>query len=145
MSGSLDVPRVLAIDPGARRVGLAVSDPLGITAQGLTTFDRRRDGDLVTRLREIVDEYGVVRVVVGHPLSLAGRETDSTRAAMELAAELRDALGLPVDMWDERLSSAEAQRTLAGSRADKGAIDRLAAVLILQGYLDAHRRDRPEP
>jgi putative Holliday junction resolvase len=132
--------RILALDPGERRVGLAVSDPLGITAQGLRTFDRR-GGDLLARVRELVGEYGVTRIVVGHPLGLSGRPTDATRAAEQLAACLGRELGLPVDLWDERLSSAEAERTLAGTRPEKGAVDRVAAVLILQGYLDAHRRD----
>ncbi|HEX5132500.1 MAG TPA: Holliday junction resolvase RuvX [Candidatus Krumholzibacteria bacterium] len=140
MSGG-DERRILALDPGARRVGLALSDPLGITAQGLTTFDTR-DGDLVTHLRALVAKHDVVRIVVGYPLSLAGRETDASRDAVALAEQLRGALGLPVDMWDERLSSAEAERTLRGSRAGKGAVDRIAAVLILQGYLDANRGAR---
>jgi putative Holliday junction resolvase len=129
--------RILAIDPGERRVGLALSDPLGITAQGLPTFDRR-GGDLVAHIRALCAEHDVERLVVGHPLSLAGRVTDATRLAEALAAELRGALGLPVEMWDERLSSVEAERTLRGARARKGTVDRLAAVLILQGWLDAH-------
>jgi putative Holliday junction resolvase len=132
--------RILGIDPGERRVGMAVSDPLGITAQGLETFDRRRDGDLMGRIRALLAEYDVERIVVGHPLALDGRETAATRLAGELASALRDVFGLPVDMWDERLSSKEAERTLRGERARKGAVDRIAAVLILQGYLDARRR-----
>jgi len=127
--------RVLGIDPGERRVGIAVSDPLGITAQGLATFDRAR-GDIVEHVRGLVREYDVERIVVGRPLSLAGGETDSTRRAEVLARALA-ALNVPVDLWDERLSSVEAQRVLAGARAGKGAVDRIAAVLILQGYLDA--------
>jgi putative Holliday junction resolvase len=140
VTGKRDGRRILAVDPGERRVGLAISDPLGITAQGLPTFDRRRDGDLVARVRAILAEYDVERIVVGHPLSLAGKETGASRMAEALAGELRGALALPVEMWDERLSSAEAERTLRGSRAVKGTVDRLAAVLILQGYLDARRR-----
>jgi putative Holliday junction resolvase len=131
--------RVLAIDPGERRIGLALSDPLGITAQGLPTFDRR-EGELMDHVVGIVREYGVDRIVVGNPLSLSGRDSAGTVAARELADRLRETLSLPVDLWDERLSSAEANRILAGSRAKKGAVDRLAAVLILQGYLDAHPR-----
>jgi putative Holliday junction resolvase len=140
MSERRETARILALDPGARRVGLAVSDPLGITAQGLPTFDRR-GGDLITHVRGLVAEYGVVRIVVGHPLGLSGRPTEGSRAAEELADRLGREMGLPVELWDERLSSAEAGRVLAGTRAEKGAVDRLAAVLILQGYLDAHRRD----
>ena len=130
--------RILAVDPGERRVGLAVSDPLGITAQGLPTFDRKH-GDVFAHLRELASRFEVERVVVGRPLSLSGRESDSTRRAAEFARAIEEALALPVDLWDERLSSAEAHRVLAGTRAEKGAVDRVAAVLILQGYLDARR------
>lgn len=131
--------RVLAIDPGERRVGLAVSDPLGITAQGLPTFDRR-GGELTDHVEKLAREYDVVRIVVGNPLSMSGRESEGSARARALADELGARLGLPVELWDERLSSTEANRILAGSRAGKGAADRIAAVLILQGYLDAHAR-----
>ncbi|MDH3198375.1 MAG: Holliday junction resolvase RuvX [Candidatus Krumholzibacteria bacterium] len=132
-------PRILGIDPGARRVGLAVSDPLGITAQGLETFDRRRDGDLFARLAELIAGYEVAEVVVGHPLSLSGRPGAAAQAAAALAREIERRLGVRVVLWDERLSTAEAERTLAGTRARKGAADRVAAVIILQGYLDRQR------
>ena len=132
--------RIIGVDPGERRVGLAVSDPLGITAQGLDTFDRRKDGDFMARLRDLVAEYEVERIVVGNPVSLSGREGEASARARLLADEIARGLGLPVELWDERLSSVEAQRTLAGARAGKKAVDRVAAVLILQGYLDAHPR-----
>jgi len=132
--------RIIGVDPGERRVGLAVSDPLGITAQGLDTFDRRKDGDFMARLRDLVAEYEVERIVVGNPVSLSGREGEASARARLLADEIARGLGLPVELWDERLSSVEAQRTLAGARAGKKAVDRIAAVLILQGYLDAHPR-----
>jgi putative Holliday junction resolvase len=131
--------RVLAIDPGERRVGLAVSDPLGITAQGLATFDRR-GGDLVDHIETLAREYEIARIVVGNPVSMSGRESQGSARARELAHELRSRLSLPVELWDERLSSAEAHRVLAGQRADKGSVDRVAATIILQGYLDAHSR-----
>jgi putative Holliday junction resolvase len=134
--------RILGVDPGERRVGLAVSDELGITAQGLPTFDRK-SGDVFAHLRELAERYRVVRVVVGRPLSLSGHESESSRRAEEFARAIETALSLPVDRWDERLSSAEAERVLAGTRAAKGAVDRVAAVLILQGYLDAKRRSEP--
>lgn len=139
MTGTGDRRRVLALDPGGRRVGLAISDPLGVTAQGLPTLDLRH-GELVEHVRALLADYDVERIVVGHAISLAGRETDASRLAVALADELRAAFGLPVELWDERLSSAEAERTLRGARAGKGAVDRLAAVLILQGYLDARGR-----
>jgi len=130
--------RVLAIDPGERRVGLAISDPLGITAQGLPTFDRKR-GDVIAHVRELVAHYEVERIVVGRPLSMSGRESESTKRAAEFARAIAQATSLPVETWDERLSSAEAHRVLRGTRAEKGAVDRVAAALILQGYLDAQR------
>jgi putative Holliday junction resolvase len=130
--------RVLAIDPGERRVGFAVSDPLGITAQGLPTFDRKTGGDLVAHVRALADEYQVELVVVGNPIAMSGREGEASAKARQLGDEIRRRLGVEVKLWDERLSSAEAQRALAGTRAGKKAIDRVAAVLILQGYLDAH-------
>lgn len=119
-------------------MGLAVSDPLGITAQGLETFDRR-GGDLLAHLSELIAAYGVEEVVVGHPLSLSGRPGPAARAAGALAREIERRLGVRVVLWDERLSTAEADRTLAGARAGKGAADRVAAVIILQGYLDRRR------
>jgi putative Holliday junction resolvase len=134
--------RVLAIDPGERRAGLAVSDPLGITAQGLPTFDRK-GGDLIKPVETLARDYDVARIVVGNPLSMSGRESEGSARARALAREIETRLSLPVELWDERLSSAEAHRVLAGSKADKGAVDRVAAVIILQGYLDAHSR-RPE-
>jgi putative Holliday junction resolvase len=131
--------RVLAIDPGERRVGLAVSDPLGITAQGLATFDRRT-GDVIAHVETLAHEYEVVRIVVGNPLSMSGRDSEGSARARALATELEKRLSLPVELWDERLSSAEAHRVLKGSRVEKGTVDRLSAVIILQGYLDAHSR-----
>lgn len=139
----VDETRILAIDPGDRRVGLAVSDPLGITAQGIDTFDRA-GGDLFAHLAGIIESYNVTEIVVGHPLSLTGQEGTAGRAARELAASLEAHFGVTVSMWDERLSSVEAQRVLAGSRArrkDKGSVDRVAAALILQSFLDARRSE----
>jgi putative Holliday junction resolvase len=132
--------RVLAIDPGERRVGIAVSDPTGIIAQGLETFDRRVDGDLIAHLKRLVHDYDVAHIIIGNPISLSGREGEASAVARRLADQVRDGVGLRVELWDERLSSTEAHRVLAGSRADKKAVDRVAAVLILQGYLDAHPR-----
>lgn len=134
--------RVLAIDPGERRIGLAVSDPLGITAQGLPTFDLR-NGALADHVAALAREYEIVRIVVGNPLSMSGRESDGSARARALGDELRARLSVPVELWDERLSSTEANRVLAGTRAQKGAADRIAAVLILQGWLDAHSRPAP--
>jgi len=128
--------RILGIDPGERRTGFAVSDELGITAQGLDTFDARRDGSFIAYVAQVVDRLSVTEFVVGNPLHLSGDASPSSERAAALAAKLEKRFGLPVTMWDERLSSQEAKRVLRGSRADKRSVDRLAAVLILQSFLD---------
>lgn len=132
---------MLGVDPGARRVGLAVSDPLGLTAQGLETFVRGR-GSLLAHLEALARDYALERVVVGLPRRLDGGEGDAAASARQLAARIATALGLPVELWDERLTSAAAQRAFpAGSRKDW---DRLAAVFILQSWLDARAGTEPE-
>jgi putative Holliday junction resolvase len=134
--------RILGIDPGERRIGLAISDDLGITAQGLETFDKKSGQDLLAFLSTLFDEYGVDEIVVGNPVHLSGGVSESSQMAQQLAAVLQKRFDVPVTLWDERLSSEEAKRVLRGSRARKGTIDRVAAVLILQSYLD-HKRNRP--
>lgn len=128
--------RVLALDPGARRVGLAVSDPGGTVALGLPTFEAGRGRNLIDHLRELLRAYAVEQVVVGHPRLLSGRAGAEARRAASLARRLRRELGVAVELWDERLSSAQAGKVLRGERAPRGARDRLAAILILQSYLD---------
>jgi putative Holliday junction resolvase len=128
--------RILGIDYGERRVGLAMSDELGITAQGLDTFDRKT-GDFFSHLEGLFAHYVVGEVVVGLPVSMSGRPSTTSRSAEAMAEQIRRRFGVPVVLWDERLSSAEARRTLKGSRAPKNAVDRVAAVLILQSYLDS--------
>lgn len=129
-------PRILALDPGERRVGMAISDPLGITAQGMETFDRKT-GNLLEHLAEVIDRYGVQHIVVGNPVSMSGRENESSKRAAALGEQLRTRFNIGVTLWDERLSSVEAKRVLAGTRASKASVDRIAAVLILQSYLDS--------
>jgi putative Holliday junction resolvase len=135
--------RILGIDPGARRVGFAVSDALGITAQGLETFDRKQGEGLIEHVSKLVGEFGIEEIVVGHPIGLAGQSGESSRGAEELAAELRERFEFRVILWDERFSSEEARRVVRGHRAPRGAVDKLAAVIILQSYLDS-RESRNE-
>jgi putative Holliday junction resolvase len=134
-------PRILGIDPGERRVGFAVSDELGITAQGLDTFDTHDGIDLVVHVRELLERYDVCEIVVGHAIGLSGQAGASSEHAVDLADRLRDRLGVKVTLWDERFSSEEAKRVLRGQRAKKTDVDKLAAVIILQNYLDYVRRD----
>jgi putative Holliday junction resolvase len=130
--------RVLALDLGEARVGVALSDPLGMTAQPLEVIERWR---LLARLREIIAEYEVQRIVVGYPLKLDGSEGPAAIAVKAATAEIEKETGLPVELWDERLTTAQANRMMIGGdvrRADrKSKIDKVAAALILQSYLDA--------
>jgi putative Holliday junction resolvase len=132
--------RILGIDPGDRRVGFAVSDPLGITAQGLETFDRRSGADLVDYIGGLAERYAVEEIVVGYPVGLGGESGASSEKAAKLATTIEERLGIRVTLWDERFSSEEARRVLRGTRASKSAVDKLAAVVILQSYLEYRRR-----
>lgn len=134
--------RILGIDPGERRVGFAVSDELGITAQGLDTFDRRGGVDLIDHIKGLVERYGARDIVVGHAIGLSGQKGASSARAEELAALLEEQLGVTVTLWDERFSSEEAKRVLRGEKCTKSDVDKLAAVIILQNYLDYSRRDQ---
>lgn len=131
----------MALDVGTRRIGIAVSDELGITAQGLPTLDRIRKKDDLKRLRGIARKYQVAEVVVGDPLRMSGEAGTQSGWVAEFAAELKEFLALPVHLWDERLTSAQAHRLLdetGKSRMErKGLVDEMAAVLILQSFMEA--------
>ena len=103
-------------------------------------MDTRRGVSVVEHVRALVERYGVEEIVVGDPVRLSGQPGRSSAQAMELAALLREQLGLVVTLWDERLSSVEAKRVLRGQRAGKSAVDKVSAVIILQSYLDYRRR-----
>ncbi|MDH3216497.1 MAG: Holliday junction resolvase RuvX [Candidatus Krumholzibacteria bacterium] len=128
--------RILAIDPGDRRIGLAISDELGITAQGLDTFDKRGAKDFFGHVAKLIADFEVREIVVGDPIHLSGKPSESSDKARALAKELQRRFDVEVTLWDERLSSEEAKRVLRGSRPKKGTVDRLAAIIILQTYLD---------
>jgi putative holliday junction resolvase len=132
--------RVLGLDVGEKRIGLAVSDPLGITAQGLEVLTRRdRQSDL-DHLLKVAREYHVQQIVVGLPRHMDGRPGAAAPAIMELATALGETLGVEVIPWDERLTTAAAERVLIQAdmsrRRRRQVVDQLAAVLILQNYLD---------
>jgi putative Holliday junction resolvase len=132
--------RILAIDFGLKRMGLAVSDALGITAQGLATLERTRSEDDLQHLQHLAEEYSLARVIVGNPLAQSGKPSAMAARVEEFAARLRKRLPCPVELWDERFTSAEAHRLLRESgisiRKRQRATDRVAAVLLLQSYLD---------
>lgn len=133
--------RVLGLDVGARRIGVAVSDPLGITAQGLETIHRKNKRTDLAVLEQVIREYSVVEIVVGYPLRMSGAEGTQS-AKMDLFAEdLRKRFKLPVHLWDERLSSAQANRLLRETdmsiKRRGQVVDQMAAVLILQNWMEA--------
>lgn len=133
--------RILAIDYGSRRMGLAVSDLLGITAQGLETLERRNKRRDFEYLEKLVGDYQVREIVVGYPLHMSGDKGPQSEKVAQFAEELREKLNLPVHLWDERLTSAEANRVLREAEVSiqkrARAVDRMAAVLILQSFLQA--------
>ncbi len=136
---------ILGIDPGTKRIGLAVSDGLGLTAQGLPTLERTAVEEDLSHIADIVADRGVTEIVLGKPLNLDGKKGDAAAVSEEFAELLRERLGLPVCLWDERLTTAQAERTMVEAnvsrRRRKKARDRIAAQLILQSFLDAHRED----
>ena len=133
--------RILALDLGSRRIGLAVSDELGLTAQGLPTLRRTTKQHDFDSLGRVIAEYGVKRVVVGHPVNMNGSEGPRARQAALFARTLANQCALPVALWDERLTTRQAERVLresgVGLTKRTKAIDRMAAVLILQSYMDS--------
>ncbi|MFS8570424.1 MAG: Holliday junction resolvase RuvX [Thermaerobacter sp.] len=138
------VSRVLALDLGRRRVGVAVSDPLGQTAQPLTVLDAGDDQRLAGEVAHLCRQYEVDTLVVGLPLNMDGTAGPEAQRARRLAQRLREQLGLPVVEWDERLSTAAAERMLVAadlSRARRRRVrDKVAAAVILQSYLDSRAR-----
>ena len=138
MAEERDGRRVLAIDPGTKRWGLAMSDPLGATAQGLETFAAGGVRAFLDHLGDLIAAHGVGMIVIGEPSSMAGGEIEGTVRSQELAAAIEARFGAAVVLRDERMTSREAERTLAAGerRSGKADIDRLAAVLLLQSYLD---------
>lgn len=142
--------RVLALDLGGRRIGLAISDELGWTAQGLPTLERGTLSIDLTRLREIVSEYHIRKVIVGLPRNMNGSLGPQAGRVLEFIESLKNRLKLEVIPWDERLTTVAAERVLLEadlSRAKRRKkVDQVAAVLILQGYLDNRRMvSQPEP
>ncbi|GAC1509024.1 MAG: Holliday junction resolvase RuvX [Candidatus Dormibacteraceae bacterium] len=136
--------RIMAVDPGSKRVGLAVSDPSGTIAHALSTEPAEPSDTLASRLSDIAKAHEARRIVVGLPLRLNGTRGPEAAAAQQLANRLREASGLPVEMVDERLTTAAAEKAMIadGVRREKRrlGIDRVAATLLLQGHLDSRKR-----
>lgn len=135
--------RIMGLDYGTKTVGVAVSDPLGITAQAVETITRKEENKLrktCARIEALIAEYGVERIVLGFPKHMSNDIGERAEKALEFRDILARRTGLEVVMWDERLTTVSAERTLmeSGVRREnrKKHIDQIAAVFILQGYLD---------
>ena len=136
--------RVMGLDYGSKTVGVAISDPLGITAQGIETIERKEENKLrktLARIEELVKEYEVEKIVLGFPKNMNNTIGERAEKSLELKAMLERRIGIPVIMWVERLTTVEAERTLIESNVRrenrKKYVDKIAAVFILQGYLDS--------
>ena len=134
----------MGLDYGSKTIGVAVSDPMGLTAQGLEIIRREEENKLrksLRRIEELAKEYQVEEIVLGFPKNMNNTIGERAEKSLQLKETLERRLGLPVIMWDERLTTVEADRTLieAGVRREnrKKYVDMIAAVFILQGYLDA--------
>ena len=132
--------RYLGIDYGTKRVGLAISDGLGLTARPLEVVPRE---GIVARIEDLVSTYAVNRLIIGLPTGLSGQEGDAALAARRLGEELAEATGLDVEYVDERFTSRIAEEALLGSgmkrRERRQTVDKVAAAIILQAYLDGQR------
>ncbi len=137
--------RILALDVGSKRIGVAISDPLGLTAQGLTTLaSKGRQSDLAA-IAELVAQYRVDEIVVGMPYNMNGSEGPEVEKVRALVAEMLQVVAVPVHEWDERLSTVAAERMLIEAdlsrKKRRKVVDKVAAVIILQGFLDSRRSE----
>jgi putative holliday junction resolvase len=137
--------RLLGLDVGERRIGLAISDPFGITAQSAGVIERVSAERTVELLREVIGRHNIGRIVIGFPLMMSGMEGDAARSVRGFSEQLTRSLNLPVILWDERLTTAEADKLMkmAGVSRKKRStrVDEIAAQIILQSYLDSHGED----
>ncbi len=143
--------RILGLDFGSRTVGVAVSDALGLTAQGVEIIRREQENKLrrtLARIEELIVQYQAERIVLGYPKNMNNTVGERARRTLEFGEMLKRRTGLPVEMWDERLTTVAAERALieGGVRREKrkAYVDMIAAVYILQGYLDSRARETNE-
>jgi putative Holliday junction resolvase len=137
--------KVLGLDIGEKRIGIAVSDALRCTAQGLTVLHRSGASEDIGAIKELIDDSQVSEVVVGFPKNMDGSVGEGAQKVLSFVRNLEEALSIPVILWDERLTTAEATRMLLQADVTrskrKKVVDKIAAVLILQGYLDSLDHD----
>lgn len=138
--------KTLCLDLGAKRVGVAISDSMGITAQALATLKRENDAAMVQAVKDIVREEKVSELIIGLPLNMDGSRGPQAENAASFANYLSERISVPVKLWDERMSTLEVERVMikAGTSRQKRKkkIDQLAAQVILQSYLNSKSRER---
>lgn len=148
-TGQSPAGRVLAVDYGERRVGLALSDPAGLIAQGLETIQTADTDESLASIVDIVEEQQVRVIILGLPVHMDGTAGEMAGKVEALADELRRKVSCDVRTWDERLTSVSARRAMhemgSTTRGNKGSLDRIAATLLLQNYLDFRRGSVKEP
>lgn len=134
--------RTLAIDYGERRVGIALSDPTGFLASALQVIIRQSDAQVATDIASLVSERGVERIVLGNPITMKGESGEKSQHVLRFQKLVEARVEVPVVLWDERLTTVSAQRTLieadVSRKKRKGVVDAVAATILLQSYLDAH-------
>ena len=132
--------RILGFDYGRRRIGVSVSDPLGLTAQPLDTWKGLSRDEVMRRIETLKTQMGVEKVVVGLPLTLGGKKGRMAKEVEQFASQIETQIQIPVTLWDERLTTVQAHRIIHQAdekpSKNKDKVDRLAAVLLLQNYLD---------
>lgn len=135
--------RILGLDVGQKTIGVAISDPLGFTAQGITTIRRGKKEEDILKLKEICNEYSVESIVVGLPKNMNGSIGFAGEKIMEFAELIKEGINLKVEFWDERLTTVAAHRAMLEADLSRGKrkkiVDKIAATYILQGYLDKLR------
>src|ERR1700730_3002896 len=134
--------RIIALDVGSKRIGVAITDPLGITAQGLDTIQRQNKRRDLEALRQVLAKYQVREIVVGLPLRLSGAEGSQSEKMVRFAEDLQAHFGVTVHLWDERWTSTEANRLLRETdlsiKKRRQAVDRMAVICILQSWIEGH-------
>ena len=132
--------RILALDPGTKRIGVALSDELGWTAQPLETYERKSLVADIAHVRELVRRHEVREIVIGMPVQLSGRMGPAAQSAQQFLDAVQAAVGIPVVAWDERLTTKAAEQMLieadVSRKKRKGVVDRVAAALLLKSYLE---------
>ncbi len=135
--------RILGIDPGEKRMGVAISDPLGITAQGLETIQRISKEEDIKKITELIERYKVEKIIMGLPIHMDGTQGKQAKQAKKFANLIKKQVQIPIEFWDERLSTVQAQKSFLQANVHwkkaKHSVDRISAQIILQGYLDSLR------